>query len=90
MGHRLSGVICIHFGEFLAAREHLEQALARFDPAHRLFYASFDVSDPLVALLFISSGTCIVSATPIRLAPAARRRSRRRENSATRTAWPTR
>ena len=43
---------CFHLGEFLASRAHLEQALARFDPAHRPFYMSFHIfQDPLVALL---------------------------------------
>jgi hypothetical protein len=51
MGHRLSGSTCFHLGEFLASRAHLEQALARFDPAHRLFYISFHIQDPLVPLL---------------------------------------
>ena len=64
MGHRFSGVICVHFGEFLAAREHLEQALARFDPAHRLFYASFYVFDPLVALLYLSPVGPVLSRLP--------------------------
>jgi class 3 adenylate cyclase/predicted ATPase len=52
MGRRTSGVTCVHLGELLTAREHLEWALARFDPAHRLFYASFYVHDPLVILLY--------------------------------------
>jgi class 3 adenylate cyclase/predicted ATPase len=52
MGRRTSGVTCVHLGELLSAREHLEQALARFDPAHRPFYASFYVHDPLVILLY--------------------------------------
>jgi class 3 adenylate cyclase/predicted ATPase len=51
MGHRLSGSTCFHLGEFLASRAHLEQALARFDPAHRPFYMSFHIQDPLVPLL---------------------------------------
>jgi predicted ATPase len=56
-GHRLSGMACVHLGEFVAARTHLEQALARFDPAHRLFYLSF--TDPLIPLLnFLSSDLC--------------------------------
>jgi predicted ATPase len=42
---------CFHLGEFAASRAHLEQALARFDPAHRPFYMSFHVQDPLVPLL---------------------------------------
>jgi hypothetical protein len=29
MGHRLSGLTCFYLGEFLAARTHMEQALAR-------------------------------------------------------------
>jgi predicted ATPase len=51
MGHRLSGLPCFYFGEFLASRAHLEQALARFDPAHRPFYESFHIQDPLGPLL---------------------------------------
>jgi predicted ATPase len=51
MGHRLSGVACFYLGELLASRAHLEQALARFDPARRAFYLSFTVQDPLVSLL---------------------------------------
>jgi class 3 adenylate cyclase/predicted ATPase len=51
MGHRLSGLPCFYFGEFLASRAHLEQALARFDPAHRPFYVSFHIQDPLIPLL---------------------------------------
>jgi hypothetical protein len=51
MGHRLSGLSCFYFGEFLASRAHLEQALARFDPAHRPFYESFHIQDPLGPLL---------------------------------------
>jgi predicted ATPase len=51
MGHRLSGIACYYLGELLASRAHLEQALARFDPAHRPFYVSFTVQDPLVTLL---------------------------------------
>ena len=51
MGHRVSGLTCFFLGEFLASRAHLEQALARFDPAHGPFYMSFDIQDPLVTLL---------------------------------------
>jgi predicted ATPase len=51
MGHRLSGLTYFYLGELLASRAHLEQALARFDPAHRAFYMSFTVQDPLVPLL---------------------------------------
>jgi predicted ATPase len=49
MGHRLSGLPCFYFGEFLASRAHLEQALARIDPAHRAL--SFFLNDPLIPLL---------------------------------------
>jgi len=55
MGHRVSGLTCFFLGEFLAARAHLEQALARFDSAHRPFYMSFDIQDPLVTLLYFYS-----------------------------------
>jgi predicted ATPase len=52
MGHRLSGSACFYLGEFVISRAHLEQALARFDPAHRPFYMSFHIlQDPLVPLL---------------------------------------
>jgi predicted ATPase len=54
-GHRVSGLTCFFLGEFLAARAHLEQALARFDPAHRPFYMSFDIQEPLVTLLYFLS-----------------------------------
>ena len=49
MGHRLSGLPCFYFGEFLASRAHLEQALARIDPAHRAL--PFFLNDPLIPLL---------------------------------------
>jgi predicted ATPase len=52
IGHRTIAVTCFHLGELLTAREHLEQALARFDPAHRPLYASSYVMDPLVAVLY--------------------------------------
>jgi predicted ATPase len=51
LGHRLSGAICFHLGEFLTSRAHVEQALALFDPGHRPFYMSFHIQDPLVTLL---------------------------------------
>jgi predicted ATPase len=51
MGHRASGITCFYLGELLAARAHLEQALARFDPAHRPLDMSFHIQDPLVTLL---------------------------------------
>jgi predicted ATPase len=58
-GHRLSGLVCFHLGELLASRAHLEQALAHFDPAHRPFYMSFTVQDPLIPLLnYLSSDLC--------------------------------
>jgi hypothetical protein len=55
MGYRLSGQACCHLGELLAARAHLEQALARFDPAYRPFYLSLSAQDPLVTLLIYLS-----------------------------------
>jgi class 3 adenylate cyclase/predicted ATPase len=59
MGHRLSGLPRFYFGEFLAARAHLEQALDRFDPAHRPFYESFHIQDPLGPLLnYLSWNLC--------------------------------
>jgi class 3 adenylate cyclase/predicted ATPase len=51
LGHRVSGSICFYLGELLAARARLEHALARFDPAHRLFYLSFSTQDAWVLLL---------------------------------------
>ena len=51
MGHRLSGLVRFYLGEFVVSRAHLEQALARFDPAHRPFYMSFHNQDHLVTLL---------------------------------------
>jgi class 3 adenylate cyclase/predicted ATPase len=52
LGHRLSASPCFHLGEFLAARAHLEQALALYDPGHRPFYVSLHMpQDPLVSLL---------------------------------------
>jgi class 3 adenylate cyclase/predicted ATPase len=48
-GRRFTGLTCFHLGEFLAARAHLEQALARMEPAHRAL--SFFFQDPLVPLL---------------------------------------
>jgi predicted ATPase len=57
MGHRLSGQTGYHLGEFLAARAHLEQAYAQFDPAHRAL--SFFFQDPLVPLLnYLSNDLC--------------------------------
>jgi hypothetical protein len=58
MGLRLSGMTCFLLGEFLAARTHLEQAFARFDPAHRPFYMSFDIQDPWSPCSIISRMTC--------------------------------
>jgi predicted ATPase len=59
MGHRASGLTCFFLGEFLAARAHLEQAFARFDPAHGPFYMSFDIQDPSVTLLnYLSWDLC--------------------------------
>jgi class 3 adenylate cyclase/predicted ATPase len=49
--YRLSGVTCFHLGELSTARAHLKQALARFDPAHRPFHASFAVTDFRVNVL---------------------------------------
>jgi predicted ATPase len=51
MGLRFSGLACFHLGEFLSARAQLEQALARFDPAHRPFYLSVSAQDAWVSLL---------------------------------------
>src|SRR5262249_14846381 len=51
LGHRISGAISFYLGELLTSRAHLEQALARFDPAHRSFYLSFSAQDAWVILL---------------------------------------
>ena len=57
MGHRLSGLPCFYFGEFLASRAHLEQALALTDPAHRAL--PFFFQDPLIPLLnYLSWNLC--------------------------------
>jgi class 3 adenylate cyclase/predicted ATPase len=57
MGDRLSGQTCFYLGEFLAARAHLEQALARFDPAQRAL--SFFFQDPWIPLLsYLSRDLC--------------------------------
>jgi predicted ATPase len=55
MGHRLSGYACCHLGELSAAHAHLEQALARFDPAYRPLYLTISAQDPLVTLLLYLS-----------------------------------
>jgi predicted ATPase len=51
IGHRLSGLTCFYLGELSASRAHLEQALARTDPAHRAFCLLFSAQDPLIPLL---------------------------------------
>jgi predicted ATPase len=57
MGYRLSGLPCFYFGEFLASRAHLEQALALTDPAHRAL--PFFFQDPLIPLLnYLSWNLC--------------------------------
>jgi predicted ATPase len=49
--HRLSGITRFHLGEFSAGRAHLEQALARFDPAQRPSHAVIAVADFRVNVL---------------------------------------
>jgi predicted ATPase len=49
--YRLSGITRFHLGELSTACTHLEQALARFDPAHRPFHTSFAVTDFRVNVL---------------------------------------
>ncbi len=57
IGHRHCGHTSFVLGDLVAARAHLEQALARFDPAHRRFHASFVVQDGWVmALVYLSRG----------------------------------
>ena len=51
MGCRLTGQPELYLGEFAAAREHLEQGLALFDPSHRPFYADQSLQDARVMLL---------------------------------------
>ncbi len=50
-GHRACGTAGFHLGDLSAARVHLEQALARFDPAHRPSYDSLAVQDARVTVL---------------------------------------
>src|SRR5205085_9800318 len=50
LGHRSSGIVCFHLGEFSISRTHLERAIATFDPVHRPFYASLSLQDSYVTL----------------------------------------
>jgi len=52
-----SGYTCLHLGAFTVAREDLEQGLALFDSADRLFYAEVLAYDQLVALLAHSAAS---------------------------------
>jgi predicted ATPase/class 3 adenylate cyclase len=51
LGHRFSAQPEFCLGEFVAARCHLEQGLALFDPADRPFYAALTLQDARVMLL---------------------------------------
>src|SRR5262249_4395179 len=55
LGCDASGLTCTELGEFAPARRYLEQGLALFDPAHRLFYAELLPNDALVQLRVYSS-----------------------------------
>jgi predicted ATPase len=55
LSRRASNFTCLTLGEFTVAREDLEQGLALFDPADRLFYAEVLPYDPLVILLAVSA-----------------------------------
>ena len=57
MGCRLTGQPELYLGEFAAARAHLEQGLALFDPSHRSFYADQSLQDARVMLLGFLSQT---------------------------------
>jgi predicted ATPase len=49
--HALLGVILVRLGEFVAAREHLEQGIALYDPRQHGFLAPLYGDDPGVASL---------------------------------------
>jgi class 3 adenylate cyclase/predicted ATPase len=49
MGHRAVGAAAFHRGELVSAREHLERALALYDPARHGSEAFVYVFDPFVA-----------------------------------------
>ncbi len=51
MGCDAGGLACFFAGEFTAARQHVEQGLAGYDPAHRVFYGELLPNDMLVQLL---------------------------------------
>jgi predicted ATPase len=51
LGHRFSAQPEFCLGEFFAARSHLEQGLALFDPADRPFYAALTLQDARVMVL---------------------------------------
>jgi predicted ATPase len=55
MGCRLAGQPELHLGRFNAARAHLEQGLALFDPSHRPFYTALALQDARVMLLIFLS-----------------------------------
>jgi class 3 adenylate cyclase/predicted ATPase len=55
LGCDASGLTYTQLGEFTAARTCLDEGLALFDPAHRLFYAELLPNDALVQLRVYSS-----------------------------------
>jgi class 3 adenylate cyclase/predicted ATPase len=55
LAYDASAYTCYYLGEFTAARAYVEQGLALYDPAHRLFYAELLANDMLVQLLVHST-----------------------------------
>jgi predicted ATPase len=55
LGCDASGLTYTELGEFTPARTYLDEGLALFDPAHRLFYAELLPNDALVQLRVYSS-----------------------------------
>jgi predicted ATPase len=59
LSHQASNYTYYLLGDFSGALEDLEQGLALFDPADRLFYAAVLPYDPLVVLLAASSSPLV-------------------------------
>jgi tetratricopeptide (TPR) repeat protein len=59
LSRQASNYMGLLLGDFTVARDNLEQGLALFDPADRLFYAEVLTYDPLVALLTISAPSLV-------------------------------
>jgi tetratricopeptide (TPR) repeat protein len=51
LGNDSCAYACIYLGKLIAARAYADQALALYDPAHRVFYAELMPNDMLVQLL---------------------------------------